>query len=71
MGGFLLFSSLGDEGPYNRGGLSTRLYVMIRLLLKLGFIELFETNKQIEFVGNGVLDGPQITYTRQQTSAGR
>ena len=28
---------------------------------KLGFVELFETNKQIEFVGTGVLDGPQIT----------
>ena len=29
--------------------------------LKFGFVELFETNKQIEFVGTGVLDGPQIT----------
>ena len=29
---------VGGWGPYNRGGLSTRLYVMIRLLFKLGFI---------------------------------
>ena len=38
---------------------------------KLQFIGLFETNKQIVFVGTGVLDGPQTTYTRQRTSAGR
>ena len=35
--------------------------VTILLYFKLGFSELFETNKQIEFVGTGVLDGPQIT----------
>ena len=29
---------VGGWGPYNRGGLSTRLYVMIWLLFKLGFI---------------------------------
>ena len=28
---------------------------------KLGFIGLFETYKQIKFVGTGVLDGPRIT----------
>ena len=38
---------------------------------KLQFVDLFEPNKQIVFVGTGVLDGPRITYTRQRTSAGR
>ena len=35
--------------------------VMIQSPFKLQFIGPFETNKQIGFVGTGVLDGPQIT----------
>ena len=37
------------------------LYYNERVTDELGFVELFETNKQIEFVGTGVPDGPQIT----------
>ena len=37
------------------------IHLAVVCCFKLQFIELFETNKQIEFVGTGVLDGPQIT----------
>ena len=44
--------------------------MMIRAYFKFRFSELFESNKQIEFVGTDVLDGPQITLTRQKNFGG-